>query len=313
MTVRKKYESYCKFDDEILSEFKGAARSPSTKNEPGLLLEKYVKSVVADTVTEGSVKAITVGNIIQVDQELIANSDVIVCHIKAVPSVAAENLMTLACSRAKDVAVMFLMPDRNAQVWCLRELSKYMDENVHEVQIEQLFFEKNKLAKFARAQIVENLSFGLLVGKFVIIKPPLNIAHGEINTCLKNVMSHVIMPGSKVMFLSEKNSPIYDLHSVDDLNLCDFSYFGESGAISRLHKRWSRNKVLKCGEEISEGEGVEDCHGDEDISKGVEDRQGEEAISKDENSQDSQAENGDKVADSGVMMQSDEDDATHTE
>lgn len=103
MTVRKKYESYCKFDDEILSEFKGAARSPSTKNEPGLLLEKYVKSVVADTVTEGSVKAITVGNIIQVDQELIANSDVIVCHIKAVPSVAAENLMTLACSRAKDV------------------------------------------------------------------------------------------------------------------------------------------------------------------------------------------------------------------
>ena len=92
-----------KFDDEILSEFKGAARSPSTKNEPGLLLEKYVKSVVADTVTEGSVKAITVGNIIQVDQELIANSDVIVCHIKALPSVAAENLMTLACSRAKDV------------------------------------------------------------------------------------------------------------------------------------------------------------------------------------------------------------------
>ena len=139
-----------KFDDEVLSKFKGATRSPTTKNQPGYLLEKYVKSVVADTatVTEGSVKAIIVENIIQVDQELITNSDVIVCNLKSVPSIVAENLMTLGCSRAKDgFAVMLLMPDRNAQVWCLRELGKYMDGNFIEVQIDLVFLEKSKFHK----------------------------------------------------------------------------------------------------------------------------------------------------------------------
>ena len=236
-----------KFDDEVIGDFQGASfSSPSSKNQPKILLEKYVKSVVSDSVSEGSVRSVVVDSIAQVDFKVLNKFDLIVCNLKSGQSTFAESLITLACSTAKTgMSVMLLMPDRKAQIWCLNQLDKsMMSGNQDEIRVEQIFFEKNKLQKSGKDPISENVSFGLIFGKFVIVNPPLNIAHGEIKLCLRKVVSKLLVPASEIAFLSEKNCPMYDLHDVNNLKLCNFTYYGEVGTISSLRKRWSKDKVL---------------------------------------------------------------------
>ena len=90
--------------------------------------------------------------------------------------------------------------------------------------------------------------------KFVIVNPPLNIAHGEIKLCLRKVVSKLLVPASEIAFLSEKNCPMYDLHDVNNLKLCNFTYYGKVGTISSLRRRWSRDKVLDHDDEKVEEE-----------------------------------------------------------
>ena len=236
-----------KFDDEVIGDFQGASfSSQSSKNQPKILLEKYVKSVVSDSLSEGSVRSVVVDSIAQVDIEVLNKFDLIVLHLKSGQSTFAESLITLACSTAKTgMAVMILMPDRKAQIWCLNQLDKSMMSGTEdEIRVVQIFFEKSKFHKSGKDPISENVSFGLIFGKFVIVNPPLNIAHGEIKLCLKKVVSKLLVPGSEIGFLSEKNCPMYDLHDVNNLKLCNFTYYGEVGTISSLRKRWSKDKVL---------------------------------------------------------------------
>ena len=256
-----------KFDDEVIGDFQGASSSsPSSKNQPKILLEKYVKSVVSDSVSEGSVRSVVVESIAQVDFEVLNKFDLIVCNLKSGQSTFAESLITLACSSAKTgMSVMLLMPDRKAQIWCLNQLDKsMMSENQDEIRVEQIFFEKNKLQKSGKDPISENLSFGLIFGKFVIVNPPLNIAHGEIKLCLRKVVSKLLVPASEIAFISEKNCPIYDLHDVNNLKRCNFTYYGTIGTISSLRRRWSRDKVLDHDDEKVEEEDQQSTEGSSD-------------------------------------------------
>ena len=256
-----------KFDDDILESFHGASSSSGFKNLPGIMLENYVKTVVSDKMSEGSVRSEIIDSIIQVDQEVIDKSDLIVCNIKTVPSPIAESLMASACSTLKDVtAVILLLPDRKAQMWAITEVDKNLCGKPGMIRVEQIFFDKIK-STVGKDQILENVSFGLLFGKFSVSNPPLKIFHGDLKTSLCKVVSDLLVPGSQVSYLNEETCPFIDIHFMKNLKLCKFVYYGEKKAVESLRNRWKKEKlVLDAEDAIVDGGDEREVSTEDDLN-----------------------------------------------
>ena len=255
--LKQKYPG--KFDDQILEKYSGA--SVSSRNLPGIMLQKLVKNVLSESIQDGSVGTEIVDSINCVNPDTLEKCDMIVCNVKKIPSLIAESLMMQACVTDKKVmSVILLLPTRKAQLWAISALETNKIGQSGDIRVEQIVFEKSK-SLITSDQVMENISFGLLFGKFLITSPPLEILHGDVKMNLRTVVGQVLVPGSTIAFLNDGNLPIIDIHSIKDLQMCNFTYFGEKKSVSSLRNRWRREKFptdeIEEDSEESEDEEIE--------------------------------------------------------
>ena len=269
--LKQKYPG--KFDDQILGNYSGASVSSTSKNLPGIMLQKLVKNVLSESIQDGVVGTEIVDNINCVNPETLEKCDMIVCNVKKCPSLMAESLMMQACVTDKEaLSVILILPTRKAQLWAINALETNKVGQDGDIRVEQLVFEKSK-SLVTSDHVLENISFGLLFGKFMITSPPLEIFHGDVKLNLCNVVGQILVPGSTVAFVNDGNLPIIDIHSIKDLKMCNFTYFGEKKPVTSLKNRWKREK-------FPTGENEEDFEesAEEDIENGVEELEEESSV-----------------------------------
>ena len=218
--------------------------SGEQKNVKAILLEDYWKKVTqADLHSkEEPVRFEEISNVkdLQENPGKLDEFDTIILNMKqSQPDLCMELMNKIVRSDKPNQCALMIFPSEILQfenISCLRNNSLGQMEKL---KIVPIYFNDSK--QTTDNDVVENLVFGILFGRFSVLISPLKMAYSNLSQTL-HIIQSVCPPKSKVALITEAGLPMIQIHSPELLH--QITYFGSKGELSKFQLMLSKDKTL---------------------------------------------------------------------
>ena len=244
-----------KFEEDILKEYVGAVYSDKVKNAKSVELERYYNFVInspSDSCFDKSVVFKVVKQVHDVldDLELLVSLDLIVFNIGMLDLstgmsdlVPIKSLVDLIRDSNKAFnAAVFLFAcelDYFRILSAVRKANEDSEEGQNDIQIWPLIF--NRYVQ-SNAMLQSNVQYGFIIGKFLVLKPPLFSQYSNVSM-FSHVVASICPSGSRILSLAHPNNEIIQILN-DDL-YWKVTYCGDERGICLLKKKLKNTSSLK--------------------------------------------------------------------
>ena len=244
-----------KFEEDILKEYVGAVYSDKVKNAKSVELERYYNFVInspSDSCFDKSVVFKVVKQVHDVldDLELLVSLDLIVFNIGMLDLstgmsdlVPIKSLVDLIRDSNKAFnAAVFLFAcelDYFRILSAVRKANEDSEEGQNDIQIWPLIFNRNVQSN---AMLQSNVQYGFIIGKFLVLKPPLFSQYSNVSM-FSHVVASICPSGSRILSLAHPNNEIIQILN-DDL-YWKVTYCGDERGICLLKKKLKNTSSLK--------------------------------------------------------------------
>lgn len=222
-----------KFEAAKLKEYFGAEiLKDGEKNKLAEKLEMYYESVVSGEFDDDeSIKLVEVSDLgTTCTDSFLDTFELVIVHMgkqENLDSVLELLNRRLMLQRERKSTIV-IFPTETSQFQALSFVRSLENKDIS-LQIRPLLFHGYS---HVSEQFDENLKFGLLVGSFSVLPPPLKIFHNSILN-LPNIVDRICSPRSEVALISGRDVPIVQIHRGEALAR-RVTYFGTSGEISQF-------------------------------------------------------------------------------
>ena len=252
-----------KFDQGLVEKFTGAEVLGEKKNLKAKLLEKYYIGVTkqgsSNVESELPVEFVKVESLDDLTVEATVDDfDAVVMIMKEPNKEICVSVMKKILNSVRIVKVgIMVFPN---ELLCFEVISYLRSQNTSLISDFQLipvmFLRENATIVHS---VEENLSYGVIFGKFVILNPPLKIYYNSMSM-LPEVIENVVPPESNVAVFIEPGQSLVQVHK-DELIFKCVKYFGSSEKIDKfkkvVNKQFSKaeNSLGKLSDESSTSPG----------------------------------------------------------
>ena len=230
------------FEDEHLKRFFGAEIDSKKMNEQGKWLNSYYSSIISGSYGEAPSDPVMF-NPLPSFQWFLENKleefDVAVINIKGGNLDVVKEVCdkVLKIDRLQFALMIFEAEEfQSKALFIVRSLNLGSD-----FRVDQILFSSNTSDGKVRT-FNENMVFGILVGRGIIYTPPLDMFNDDISN-LKNVISKLCPPTSRVASVSQGGLPLLHVHSQDILS-SPVSYFGEERFIKKFQSDLQKGQAI---------------------------------------------------------------------
>ena len=280
--LKRKYPE--KVKENTADKFTGAVTMGKNKNMVGELLKRFVKGLDNESFVE-QVKMVELDTIFDFDLAKLDEYDVVFFNLADdKPNYVDAVIDAVGLQRKDYMAVLLLLHSDKEVRRVIAKLDYWSVDAAVEgpkkstMDIVQLLFERGKGASNQKKQkksIEENVQYGVLFGKFHVFHPPLQVLNKELHLSLKNVLSNICPPLSRIAYVQTGRQDILSIHDQqeDTGSGSSVTYFASKQSLEKFLKG-PANKV-KLGKEVPHAQdGVESV--DEDSMDDDEDEEEEE-------------------------------------
>ena len=224
------------------------------RNNQAVLLEDYWKKVVLNDSENGEepVKYHEVSSLKDFGEhaaKLDGHDMVIVYFNNAQADFYMEIINKMIRSEESMHAALLIFQNESQQFDNLACIRSHSLGEMEKFQILPVYFNSFKQKVPDKSEILENLVFGVLFGRFSILNPPLKRAYSSLSSSsLSDIVEHVCPPEGKVAIVTA-GVPLIQIHKADMKH--KITYFGTN-------------------EDVEDGESSEESSEDSDVSKSEE-------------------------------------------
>ena len=248
-----------KFEGEIMIEYIGAVFDDKVKNQKTIELEKYYEFVISNPVVEIFAKPIQfvvfeeVNKILE-DEDNLAGLDMIIYNIETVTKENINNVFTCILGGDKTFHTALLLFPSELDYYEIISFLRSQSTNtsmIKHFEIVPLLFNK-ALDNGDGKKIAENIQYGLLFGKFIVLKSPLMVHYNDTSQIIK-VIESICPSGGRIGLVSDPGLLPIQLHNQD--LLWKVTYFGTDADLKKFKKKLASDKtpvVLSNEEEEAE-------------------------------------------------------------
>ena len=230
-----------KFESQQMKDYVGAVINKNTKNEKAFQLKNYYESVVSNDkdfvnpVVFECIESVVEG--IE-SNDVVEKSDILVYIMKEKNPEAVMSIITGILGGDKDYHAAILVfaseQDYFGTLSFLRGQSA--TAAIKDFQIIPLVFEKHQ--EFC-ADVIENITFATLFGKFTITKPPLFTYHSNL-TQLSKVVECICPPQADVGIVCDPGIVPIKMHNHEQNR--NVTYYGGNADILKFRKKLNSDK-----------------------------------------------------------------------
>ena len=227
------------FTPDKLEQFKGAVIVGPKTNQIGKMLTEYCKSA-SSSLVDGRIQSEHISfesTATLPDCASLSDSQMIIVSLKNDESEYVIRLVdVLFCTSSLNSLLVLFGSEQ--EYW---QALSYVKNLQQKCLVTSIFF--GCTAKNTSSQVIENVRLGLLVCT-KLLSAPVSMYYPD-ESCLKEVVSKVCVPGSRICFVSESDLVIPCVHDVD--NLCwSVKYFASAQALTNLKKVLKKVTIDSC-------------------------------------------------------------------
>ena len=233
-----------KFDEDKLGDYIGAIYDEKVKNQKAVELEEYYERVISkpNTEIEKPVEFSVYSRVEDIfHNEELVDSDLIIYNIAKLDSDIINNIFnTVLGSDEEFRAAVLLFPSEQKYYEVLKFLRSQQAKTkmIKDIEIVPLLFNKD-LKKGEATRIGENIHYGLLFGKFRLIKSPLLVHYTNLSQVSK-VVACICPPQAAVTLVSDPGLALIQVHDCDlDWKV---KYYGSEKDMDRFKKKLATDK-----------------------------------------------------------------------
>ena len=229
--LNRRYEN--RFDGAALEHFLGAEQCKGQLNGQAKSLKKYYDDVVGNKVSsrfsvevmEGSFNDFKATN-------LCENFDTIVAHFKKeYPEWCLDLMKSVTFSGKAHHAAVILLPNEDLQFKVLSFLRSRKDIVACGVKVFPIVFMNRADARPSRDGFTENVNYGVLFGRFTILKPPIYSSY----QCIKNIcdiVKSISPPASNIVLIVDEDMQLTKLNKQSEPY--NVTYCGSKKSLSKF-------------------------------------------------------------------------------
>ena len=246
-TLRREYPG--KFEIDKVGQFLGAEMKGESKNLQAMMLENYYEGVTKHVIDDVPVKFECIKSLDEPKvRAIIDTSDaiVVVMKISAKEECASISKMILQCDKIFKVG-FFLFPSEIMSFDVLTFLRSQNTSMIKDFKIIPVFFTNQSSP--TKESVEENLTHGIIFGKFDILNPPFKVFPGLLK--VEEVLVKVVPPESTIAVISEPGLAILQAHS-EHLPFKSVVYHGSDKELRKFREKLTRDKLLLTKQEVGE-------------------------------------------------------------
>ena len=262
-----------KFDAEKIQDYIGAVFDEKNKNQKAIELEKYYEFVITNPAEEVFAKPVEfaiyekVNNIFE-DVEELASSDMIIYNMTKVNKDTINNILNLVLGGDKTFHAALLLFHSELdyfEIITFLRSQHAVTSMINNFKILPLLFNKVLNSRISNT-IVENIQYGLLLGKFIVLKSPLMVHYSDPAQIIK-VVEAICPPQGRIGLVSDPGLVPIQLHNQDlEWNV---RYYGTEGDLEKFKKKLAADKTpvvsLNDEEDTELDESEEEVSENEDV------------------------------------------------
>lgn len=222
-----------RFDGQILEHFIGAEQCKGKLNSQAKALKKYYDDVVNNgsanicvKMKEGSFGNITSGS-------LCLDFDTIIAQIKNFDSEWWMNFMNTIINSGKSYhASLLLVPSELLQFKITSFLRSQKDGVAKSLKVFPIVFLNRGAARTNEEGYNENSTYGVLFGRFTVLKPPIFFSYPSIESIADIVVS-LCPPATSIVFIADEGYSLFKLHEGSELPY-NVTYIGSKKSLAKL-------------------------------------------------------------------------------
>ena len=230
-----------KFDENVLRRYRGAEVYGRKKNEQGMMLANYVRSVKENKTIKNPVQVVAIESVKDVDAEKLNDCDVIVYDSRRSASSEFSNYLAdfAGCTLREHLSVLIIFKDDSSLHEVVNKLEAWKDRE--DFKVKQIMFESNKTVS-NQGSVVDNITFSLLFGKFRLFGGSLfSLQNGPVEAKLLKVVSMVCCPVARVAFVSGGGVDLIKVHKPPpEASDYEVTYYAPKKEIDRFVKKCTR-------------------------------------------------------------------------
>ena len=260
-----------KFESEQMQPFIGAVFNDKGKNQKAIELEKYYKFVITSPIEDVYHEPVIFQKYDGLDEmvnvEEINSADILIYHIKKLKLELISKYVHSLIKSNKSLQVGVLLFSCEIDYSCVRSLLRTEIDHASSgetVEVYPLMF-GNSSSSVIGSKVIENVTYGVIFGKFSVIKSPLLSLYNDLSQLIY-VVDSVCPPGCNVLMLADPEVTLFKVH---DENLSWYTkYIGSHQAIEKFQRDLAKDKLPVCSDISNSDDGEEDVSNSDD---GVED------------------------------------------
>ena len=206
-----------KFEDENMMQYKGAVYNDRGKNLKAKELEKYYNFVVNGPVAKSfdtpvDFKIVTSVEEIFDDIDTMLEIDMVLFNMEYLDTSSCDKILLSIFEGNKSFHVgLFMFSNESDYFSMIRDIRKKIcDEDLKDFKTWPLMF--NRPVESEERE-VENVQFGVIVGKFLVSEKPLMMQYSNVSK-LPNIVESICPSGARVLSVSHSGMAVHQVHNL---------------------------------------------------------------------------------------------------
>ena len=223
------------FDENSIKKFHGAEPFGNKKNEQGVRLKHYVRSIIKRGDKIDPLVLTEIEKLNDINLSEISSNDVIVVDCKPYKKEWLDELLQCVFKVDKQFfSILLILPSEEILSELLL-LVKSFKQHKENFIANQIFFEQSS-SKVKDGIINQNVTTCLLIGRpFICGSDVFSFVKGRIDSELKKLISKITTPSSKIAYVSCSTRKIITIHMTDSSNE-KITYYGLKACLNSFIK-----------------------------------------------------------------------------